>query len=132
MIALHTVAFVLLLWPAIWELVNDKRGEDRAEKKKDLPKRLLWMAVVAGANAIILSGGLLQLLKAMAMTIALFFFIFDYAINAILLHNKVIAGKDVFSYLSSSPLDNLWRGWNPWLRFAVRLIVLIAATIIYF
>lgn len=46
--------------------------------------------------------------------------------------NVILGRKPIFSYLGKSLIDNIEKRFSPMVRFAVRLIVLIAATIIYF
>lgn len=135
-------AFLELLGPTIWEWVNDKHGENKKEKRHDVPIRMALMVTAATINAILLTKmqpelvpylklALVQYFKALCMTFALFFLLFDYGINAILLKNGVIEGKDMFSYMSKSDMDQLWAHWHPGCRLALRIVVLALILIIY-
>ena len=69
------------------------------------------------------------------LTVAIFFFAFDYTVQYVLIRNKVIETKlNWFEYVgNSSKFDKweLWRKLGPWGRFLVKSLVLIGATILF-
>lgn len=118
------IAFIILLTPIVWEYQDDLRGD--FNKKKDVLIRSAIAAVVCFANYLFTDR---FILKSALMCFALFFLIFDY-----LIATRFAPPGKWFSYVPKKGwFDNL-PGWkkNPWVRFGIKLAVLIGALIYYF
>lgn len=119
----ETISFLLLCVPLAWELYNDRK--DDLNKVIDVFIRTglvivcavpAWFYGHSYLSAIVLSG-------------AIFFLLFDYLINIIMLRRK-----DFFSYLgTTSKIDQLkfWKGLKPWHRFYIRAGVFIGSLVWY-
>lgn len=130
--------FLILSLPTAWELYDDRIGETLKQKKLDV----LWRCLSFSSSAIV-SGWIIYgfhqtpfvyYLKAVVMSFAIFFLVFDYAIIIILVRRKIVElpkGQKWYSYLSKSPLDKLWSGWDWKWRMAVRGAVFTISLIIY-
>lgn len=118
------ICFIILFIPTIWEYQNDKFGD--FNKKKDVLWRCILGAGVCLANWFFTDR---FILKSVLMCFSLFFLIFDYWIAS------VFAPKGQwFSYLGKKGwFDNLpvWKK-NPWVRFGIKMAVLIGALLYYF
>lgn len=118
------ICFILLAAPIVYEFFDDRNGD--FNKKKDVIIRSIIAAVVCFANYLFTDR---FILKSALMCFALFFLIFDYLINT-----RFAPKGQVFSYLGKKGwVDNLpvWKK-NPWVRFGIKLAVLIGALIYYF
>lgn len=128
----------ILSVPTIWELWDDRKGETLQQKKWDVWKRALWMLIASSLVAFIrldgsshptINGALhyyLDVVTAYALSVAIFLLVFDYSINLIL------GRKPWYSYLSKSPLDKLWSGWNWKVRMVVRVAVFVGAMVWFY
>lgn len=114
----------VLAIPTIYELWNEKKGEAMKSKKWSMFVRVViaigsvWVAAVFKNDTL-----WLDVLKSAALSFGIFFGWFDYLINLIL------GRKPWYSYLSKSPLDRLWNGWNWRLRMAIRVAVFAGALV---
>lgn len=143
--ALHILAFAVLFVPTIWELWDDRNGEDKQGKLRDRYKKGIVWAVSTFVSLVIYfwpvllvksSGAVLVgwwTLKSWIMALAIHFLIFDYAIVIILKHRGVIETKEsAFSYLGKTAnYPKFWVKMNPWIRFCIRLTIFAIALIIY-
>lgn len=105
---------LLLLIPTVWEIIDDRKGD--SNKGFDVFMRVLLGICVALWFS--------NIYTAFFLSMALHFFLFDYAINLILKR------EPWFSYLGKKGVvDNIgpWRNLNPWARFIIRLAVLLVA-----
>jgi len=116
---------MLTLLPLIWELIDDRHGESIKDKQMDIYRRIALAIIGAALDAWILN---VNFFAAVLFSFAEFFLIFDYAIAYILHH------KDVFSYIGKTGKWANFHVWNwigPWGRFAIRLVIFVAALIWY-
>lgn len=123
------LSILILSLPLIWELWSERKGEDPKKKGRSMTVRAALMIVCSCVSAIIHDyaewgngdylDGLLTFAKSLFLSFAIFFLTFDYLIN-IIFHKKT---RVWYSYLSESPLDRLWSGWNWRLRLAIRVAV---------
>lgn len=130
MIVLLTI--LILCIPTVSEIIDDRNGETSEQKKKDVFVRAMLMMVSAGVATAIVQTSLnlwplvITYFKCWFLSFAIFFLFFDYLINLIL------GRKPWYSYLSKSPLDKLWSGWDWMFRMGIRIAVFIAALLFYF
>src|SRR5688500_2110092 len=128
----HIIAIINLIIPTGWELHNDRNGD--FDKTKDVVIRGSLMIAAAVVNFFWLTGK--AVFDSVFLSVGINFMIFDYAIGYwLILKGKIETPRGVvyhwFTYLSGSPFDKLWKDWNPWVRFGIRVIVLAAAIVIY-
>lgn len=118
----------------IWEVWNDRHGD--LNKGADVLIRL----ILFGIEALILHWIFDKPHPdSLLLSAAIFFFTFDYAIAYVLIRNKVIeprigGGYTWFSYTGKKGFfDNIgiWKKAGPWLKFSVKLVVLITAIVIW-
>jgi hypothetical protein len=105
---------LILLIPTIWEVIDDRKGD--SNKGFDV-----FMRVVLGVAVALFFP---NLYTAFFLSMALHFFLFDYAINI------VLGRRPWFSYLGKKGVvDNIpvWRNLHPIMRFIVRLLTLTLA-----
>ena len=111
---------LLLLIPVTWEVIDDRKGD--SNKGFDVFMRVLLGLLVAQSRYFD------NIITTFLLSMALHFFLFDYAINI------VLKRQPWFSYLGKKGvIDTLpfWRNLHPWVRFGVRLIVLLIAWWLY-
>lgn len=110
---------LLLLIPTAWEVIDDRKGD--SNKGFDVFMRVLLGILVARWFP--------NLYTAFFLSMALHFMLFDYAINI------VLKRQPWFAYLGKKGVVDqipFWRNLNPWVRFGIRVIVLIAAVILFY
>jgi hypothetical protein len=126
---LTLTSIIMLTFPLLWHLYNDRNGDAPSDKAMDI----LIVSLIAVAAAVI--GFFISnqaILDGLILSWALHFFAFDYAINYILYRRGVIENSDWFGYFGKSYTDDVLRQWSPWTRFWIKLGQLIIAIIIYF
>lgn len=128
------VAFFALLAPLVWELIDDRKGDDGViilgklaltEKAKDVVLRGVLAFLAAQLNYLLGQ----NFFAALYLAFGLFFFFFDYAVNVIL------AKPRPFAYTGKhSRFDNLsyWQDLHPVTRLLVKLAVVVSGLFIYF
>lgn len=132
------IAFFVLSIPTDWELWSERKGEDPKKKGRSMTVRALLMMICAAVATGIITPKIypwvtsvhlwpltLTYLKCLFLSFAIFFVVFDYAINLIL------GRKPWFSYLSNSPMDRLFSKVNWKVRMGVRVIVFTGALIVF-
>lgn len=112
---------LLLLIPTIAEIINDRFGETLKDKKNDLYMRGFLMLSISAAYATSWKAYSAHV----ALSTGMFVLVFDYLINI------VLRRPQWFTYLGSSPVDNAWKGWNPWLRFGIRVVFFLSTLLLY-
>lgn len=117
------LSILILTFPMDFELYRERKGEAPAHKRKSTKIRALLMIVCALIAAWIRGLTWLMYLKCLLLSFAIFFLVFDYAINLIL------GRKPWYSYLSDSPLDRLASKVDWRIRMAVRTIIFTASLI---
>lgn len=133
----HILGIINLIMPTGWELYNDRNGDK--DKTKDVFVRYILMILAGVINFFWITGK--AVFDSVFLSAGINFMVFDYAISGWLIWRKTKGKPGIepprgvvyhwFSYLSGSPFDSIWKGWNPWVRFAIRLIILITAIVIY-
>lgn len=122
------IALVTIL-PTLWELWNDRNGETRKDKARDF---LIAVCLYAGIALALWWMFETNPLKSLALMLGVRVMLFDYAIAAILIRRGVIVGR-WFSYNGKTArFDRLVARVNPWVRFAIRLGLFVAAIIYYY
>lgn len=116
------ITILWLLTPTLAEAINDWNGEDLRDKRQDVYMRI-YLILFVPFN---LLPDLVAYSKAVALSTALFILTFDYLMNLILRR------EPWFTYLGSGPIDQYWKNWNPWLRFAIRAALFVAALLYYY
>lgn len=122
-------SIILLTFPLLWHLWNDRNGDAPSDKTMDI----LIVSLIAVAAAVI--GFFLSdqaIIDGLILAWAIHFFAFDYAINYILYRRGVIENSDWFGYLGKSYTDDVLRQWSPWTRFFIKTGFLTASTVMYF
>lgn len=118
----------------IWEVYNDRRGDKN--KGFDVLIRMILFTLEAYILHLIFDK---SVLVSLVIPFAVFFLTFDYVIAYVLIKNGTVEpprGEKYhwFSYKSKSGvIDSLliWGVMNPWLKLGVRLVVFIAAVLIF-
>lgn len=131
---LTVIGLASLAAPLVWELHNDRFGDDHLSRGvfKVMSKRLdVWTRVVIAVLVSLINHYIAgaSIVASIILSGAIHFFIFDYAIAALL------GRSNWFEYLGEkSIVDNVsfWRGISPEARFVIRLLVLALALVIYF
>jgi hypothetical protein len=126
---LTLTSIILLTFPLLWHLWNDRNGDKPSDKAIDI----LIVSLIAVAAAVI--GFFISnqaILDGLILAWAIHLFAFDYAINYILYRRGVIENSDWFGHLGKSYTDDVLRQLSPWTRFWIKLGQLIIAIIIYF
>lgn len=117
---MNWLLLLILLIPTIWEVIDDRKGD--SNKGFDVFMRVLLGLLVA------FSRWFDNPYTAFFLSMALHFFLFDYAINL------VLKREPWFSYLGKTGVvDTLpfWRNLHPWARFGLRAVVLVIAYILH-
>lgn len=125
------ICFLILLAPIVWEYRDDSGPSGDTNKKKDVLIRSIIAAVMCLSNYGISTLFYLNhsLLQSGLMCFALFFLIFDYWISW-----HFAPHGQWFSYIPKKGWFDNMPGWkkNPWVRFGIKLAVLIGALLYYF
>jgi hypothetical protein len=118
---------LILFVPLIWEIWNDCRGD--LDKEWDVVIRVFLMIQV---GCLVWQFSHRDVFAAINLSFAIHFMLFDYLIVIIL--NRTVYERKInwFTHLSNSPIDKIWKGWNPWLRLLIRLTYFLASLILYF
>lgn len=127
---IEILVFCFLFAPYLFEVWNDREGD--LNKVLDVFVRIAISVIVCVINYLATSH---PFFASGLMCFAIFFLLFDYTINAILIRNKVIDSNDFFSYMGKKgDVDNIkfWRNMHPGWRFAIRMGVMAIAIVIYF
>ena len=130
-IAGEILAIVLLCGAYVWEINDDRLGENEKDKGRDVYIRIGIAFVTAVVASLITRSH--TVLSSLVLAGAIHFFCFDYTIAAVLISKKIIVGNP-FNYTGSrSKVDNwqLWRRRTAWQKFLIRLAVLIVAILLY-
>lgn len=132
------IGVLLLTFPLLWELWNDKDGDSHISrgplelpsKKVDILVRITIASVAAIINLIINDK---EIFKSVTLCSAVHFLLFDYLIAYILAIRGVIKGH-WWSYMGSKGIDNfpLWKHTHPIIKLIIRLMIFIIASIVYF
>lgn len=115
---------IAYLLPTVWEVYNDRNGESKRGKVKD--------ALIVAVIWIVISGGFLWLLgtpivSSIVLLIGIRVMFFDYAVQYVLIKRHIITGH-WFSYTGKTARwDKMIAKINPWLRFAIRVVVFAGA-----
>jgi hypothetical protein len=138
---IHALAIIPLFLPLVYELIQDRNGESKRDKRQDWGARLMLVTIGAMGNMWILRehvnyegwNFMRGLYSAMFLSFAIHLMLFDYLIVIILKKNGVIRpDAKPFSYLGKTAnYPKLWVKIGPWGRFSIRLLTLITAIIIY-
>lgn len=129
-ILLEIICLAILSAPLIWEVRDDKHGDNN--KIEDVVYRGALMLAAAGMVTVLTYH---SYVGSLLMTFAIFFLVFDYAMNIRLVRSGIYAGVGWFAHLGKSSVLDRWEWWknlNPWYRFAIRVGVLVVAIIVYF
>jgi hypothetical protein len=114
----------------IWEVWNDRNGD--FNKSEDVFIRLALLCFEA---VVLFMAFDKPLIDSLLFSTAVFFAFFDYLVAYLLIKNSIVETKQSwFEYLGkSSYMDKtpLWRKAGPWGRFFIKLVVLLAAVIIF-
>lgn len=128
------ICFALLFAPLIWELQNDKDGESKDSKGKDVLIRI-GIALTVAVIGWLLVGK--PVIDGFILSLSIHFFLFDYILNFLLIAGGVVEprhGINWWSYIGNTAVMDrwkFWRDWGPWGRFWIRAAVLALAIYIY-
>lgn len=130
-----TLTSILLLFlPLIWEVFNDSDGEAKHRKVFSVIIRVIIAAAVSVIGWVLINK---PIIDGFILSLSIHFFLFDYIIHWILIAGGIVEprhGQNWWSYVGNTAVTDrlkFWREWNPWIRFGIRLGVLIAAVLIY-
>ena len=119
---------------AIWEVYNDRHGD--LNKSQDVLIRCALLLIETLILHFIFGK---PLFDCFLLSVAVFTFVFDYAIGYVLIKNKVVEPRRGTSYswftytAKKGFFDNipLWKKANPWVKFAIKLSFLIIAVVVF-
>jgi len=129
------IGFSLLFYPLIWELNNDKHGDDGyikilkfqvKNKTKDVWIRAILIILVSGVNLILNDK---CFFCSLVLSVSIHFLFFDYLIAFIL------GRKNWFEYLGKkSFVDNIdfWASQDPLSRLVIRMAFFTICILKYF
>ena len=86
---MEAIAALICAIPTIWEILDDRKGENKAGKVRDAFIAVILYAIVALANWKLFET---SVFKTLALTFAFRLAFFDYAIQYILIRRGVIVG----------------------------------------
>lgn len=128
------ICLLALTSPYWWEIWKERKGEAANAKTKSVIVRV-GIAIVAAIIGFVLIGK--AVFDGVFLSLSFHWLAFDYSIAYLLIAGGIVEPRNAenwFTYLgSTSATDKLrfWRNMNPWLRFAIRVVVLATAIIIY-
>lgn len=139
---LEILGLIILTAPLVWELRNDRTGDDHLiqigfgwtipSKSLDVFWRVGIAVLVAWLNNLITGRGFWP---ALGLSGGMHLMVFDYGVAYILKKNGVIAvSAHWFSYLGTKGFDTIkwWRNRSPFVRLLIRAGVFGLTTLIYF
>jgi hypothetical protein len=121
------LALLILFLPVAIEVYADRHGD--VHKTRDVFFRLLFFI---GCSLLVWLIWKVNFFKALFLSFALFVFFFDYLVTIVLNYTFYEKKVNWFTYVRKEGFDRFWYMWPAWLRFGLRLIILIAALLIYF
>lgn len=132
---LNILSFCLLFIPTIWELINDRKGD--YNKDIDVFYRLISAGVISFAVHLFAK---VNIYAAFNLAMAIHFLFFDYAIAAILIHNKTLEPPRGVKYhwwtyqAKKGVIDNIsfWKNLNPYVKLLIRVTYFVISIILYF
>ena len=129
---IHLVIVIVLSLPLLWELNNDRNGEWRKDKARDVAVRCFLF--LACSSIWLFQFHWLVCLSMLFLSSAIHFFLFDYLVVLVLRKRKVIdPDANWFSYMGEESLtDNIswWRS-DPWLRLSIKILYLLSNLCLY-
>ena len=134
------VVLVFIVGPVVGYFIFDNPGAaDFQLKHPEFRAVMIGMIIAAVVNFFWVTGK--AVFDSVFLSAGINFMFFDYAIAWWLIWRKTKGHPGIepprgvvyhwFSYLSGSPFDSIWRGWDPVVRCAIRAIVLGLAIYIY-
>lgn len=128
---IELVALITLLLPFLWEMNDDRNGEMKSEKKRDVIIRGMIMIWTSLLGVLLINRfSIVDIWRPFFMSFALFFFLFDYSYSRF-----VMKVEDWYAHLGKTAemdQNKLWIGLGEHGRFALKVAVLIIALIFYF
>lgn len=138
----QAIGIALLSLPLIWELYNDRNGDEHMveiglgyttrSKELDIVIRSL---IALAASAVVGFLGINGFTASLFMSFSIHFLFFDYIVVIILKKNAVITpSAKWYNYLGSKGIDTKewWAGKHWTIRMAIKIAVFVIACLIYF
>lgn len=118
----------------LWEVWNDRHGD--LNKGADVLIRVCLVLAEALAIHFIF---VKPVVDCILLSSAIFFMFFDYVVAYVMIKNKVVEPRRGTTYTwwvytaKEGFFDNipLWKKAGPWIKFSVKLVVLITAIVIW-
>lgn len=121
------IAFLICFIPLIAHLANDAHGDRK--KGNDIIVVVLLAIIIAVVNFFMTHT---PFIKSLALCFGIHFALFDYFVVYLLRKNGVISPHSkILTYTGSGKIDTVVARINPFVRLAIRVIVL-GAVIAYF
>lgn len=114
----EALAIVLCLLPTIWEVWNDRNGETKKDKIRDVIVSVVLYAVVALVNWKTFD---VHPLKSLALTFGFRILVFDYAVQWLLIRHGVIHGHWFYYRGKTAKWDRVIKYLNPWVVLVCRV-----------
>lgn len=123
----EALALILCFLPTVWEIWDDRKGETKKDKERDVV-----VAIVLYIGVMLVAWWLgTPPVKSISMMLGARVMFFDYVIHYILIRRGVIHGH-WFTYVGkTSTFDKRIAKVNPWIKLLVRVVVF-AAALVYF
>lgn len=123
------ITVVLCLLPTLWEIWNDRDGETKKDKTRDLLVSIVLYSVIALVNWKL---SVTPVFKSLALSFGWRLLVFDYAIAYVLIRRGVIVGKWWNYRGKTARWDRLISKANPWILLVVRALVFLSALLMLF
>lgn len=121
------VILLVTFLPTLYEAWTDRKGETKRDKRKDTALLVVVAVLLTGVAYLVLVSWVAVPLFILMWRITTF----DYISQAFMIRNGVISGN-WFSYTGKTAIwDRLIAKVNPWIRFGVRLLILLLSLWLY-
>lgn len=120
----QALAILICIIPTALEIIDDARGESKKGKIRDFILAVIFYAGMAWFNWQVFE---VHPLKSIALMLGVRVMFFDYVVQYVLIRRGVIHGH-WFTYTGKTArFDRLIARVNPWVRLAVRVVLLALA-----
>lgn len=118
-----------LILPTFWEVYDDRHGENKKGKVKDLVIVAVLYVVIALAFWWLSET---HPLKSLALMLGIRILIFDYLVQYVLIKNGVISGHWFFVKGKTAKWDRVISHLNPWIVLGLRVLFFAGTLFVYY
>lgn len=120
---------IALILPTLWEVYDDRHGENKKGKVKDLVTVAVLYVVIALAFWWLFET---HPLKSLALMLGIRILIFDYLVQYVLIKNGVISGHWFFYQGKTAKWDRVLKYLNPWIVLGLRVLFFAGTLFVYY